>query len=172
LNNCGRALIRYNPAMSLEFAFLADRVDAVPVISEWYFEEWGHLIEGDSFERTRERIEGYLNRDKIPFILVATKNNEFVGAAQLRYREMAEMFPDKEHWLGGVYVAASHRGQGCGLQIVEKIVEIAPRYGVETLHLQTEALDGGLYAHLGWTPCAQVASHGLNVLVMEQRLPG
>lgn len=158
--------------MSVDFVFLADRVDAVPVISRWYFEEWGHLVEGDSIERTRDRIEGYMNRDEIPFILIAIKDDDFVGAAQLRYREMAEMFPDKEHWLGGVYVAASHRGQGYGLQIVQRIVDMAPSYGVETLHLQTEALNGGLYARLGWTPCAQVTSHGLDVLVMEQRLPG
>jgi GNAT superfamily N-acetyltransferase len=158
--------------MSVEFAFLADRVDAVPVIARWYFEQWGHLVEGDSVERTRERIEGYMNRDEIPFILVATSDDDLVGAAQLRYREMPQMFPDKEHWLGGVYVAASHRGQGYGSQIVEQIVAIAPTFGVKTLHLQTEALDGGLYARLGWTRSAQVTSHGLDVLVMEQRLPG
>jgi len=158
--------------MPLEFTFLADHVVAIPIISKWYFEEWGHLVQGDSIERTRDRIEDYLNRDEIPFILVATNNNDLVGAAQLKYREMAEMFPDKEHWLGGVYVAASHRGLGYGSQIVEQIVKMAPRYGVETLHLQTEALDGGLYARLGWTPYAQVTSRGLDVLVMEQQLSG
>ncbi len=113
-----------------------------------------------------------MNRDEIPFILVATNDNDLVGAAQLKYRKMAEMFPDKEHWLGGVYVAASHRGQGYGSQIIEQIVKMAPRYGVETLHLQTEALDGGLYTRLGWTPYAQVTSRGLDVLVMEQQLSG
>ena len=128
--------------MPVEFTFLADRVDAIPIISKWYFDEWGHLVQGASIERTRGRIEDYMNRDEIPFILVATNDNDLVGAAQLKYHEMAEMFPDKEHWLGGVYVAASHRGQGYGSQIVEQIVKMAPRYGVETLHLQTEALAG------------------------------
>ena len=158
--------------MPLAFTFLADHVVAIPIISKWYFEEWGYLVEGDSIERIQDRIEDYLNRDEIPFILVATNNNDLVGAAQLKYREMAELFPDKEHWLGGVYVAASHRGQGYGSQIVEHIVKVAPRYGVEKLHLQTEALDGGLYARLGWTPYAQVTNHGLDVLVMERELSG
>ena len=164
--------MRYNFAMPIEFMFLADRVDAIPIISKWYFDEWGHFEQGGSIERTRDRIEDYMNRDEIPFILVATNDNDLVGAAQLKYHEMAEMFPDKEHWLGGVYVAASHRGQGYGSQIVEQIVKMAPRYGVETLHLQTEALDGGLYARLGWMPYAQVTSRGLDVLVMEQQLSG
>jgi GNAT superfamily N-acetyltransferase len=158
--------------MPIKFTFLADRVDAIPTISKWYFDEWGHLAQGDSIERTRDRTEEYLNRDEIPFILVATDDNDLVGAAQLKYREMAEMFPDKEHWLGGVYVAASHRGQDYGSQIVEQIVKMAPRYGVEKLHLQTEALNGGLYARLGWTPYAQVTNHGLDVLVMERELSG
>jgi len=168
----GRSPIRYNLAMPVEFTFLADRADAIPIISKWYFDEWGHLVPGDSIERTRDRIEGYMNRDKIPFILVATKNTQLIAAAQLRYREMAEMFPDKEHWLGGVYVSVRHRGRGYGLQIVEQIVKMAPGYGVDTLHLQTEALNGGLYTRLGWTPLAQVTSHGLDVLVMEQQLHG
>ena len=158
--------------MPIDFTFLADRMDAIPIISKWYFNKWGHMVQGDSIERTRLRIEDYLNRDEIPFILVATKDNDLVGAAQLKYREMAEMFPDKEHWLGGVYVAANQRGKDYGSQIVEQIVKMAPRYGVEKLHLQTEALDGGLYARLGWTPCALVTNHGLDVLVMERLLSG
>lgn len=158
--------------MPIEFAFLADRMDAIPTISKWYFDEWGHLVVGDSIERTRARVEDYLNRDEIPFILVATNNNDLVGAAQLKYCEMAEMFPDKEHWLGGVYVAANQRGKDYGSQIVEQIARMAQRYGVEKLHLQTAALDGGLYTRLGWTPSAQVTNHGLDVLVMERKLSG
>jgi GNAT superfamily N-acetyltransferase len=158
--------------MPIEFSFLADRVEAVPIISKWYFDEWGHLEQGHSIERTRDRMDDYMNREEMPFILVATIDNELVGAAQLKYQEMAEMFPDKEHWLGGVYIAASLRGKGYGAQIVEQIVSMAPSYGVETLYLQTEALDGGLYARLGWMPCAQVTNRGMDVLVMGRHLSG
>lgn len=156
--------------MPLEFMFLADRVDAIPTISKWYFDEWGHLSESDSIESTRDRMQDYMNRDEIPLILLATHDDQVVGAAQLKYREMADMFPNSEHWLGGVCVATGHRGLGYGSQIVEQIVKIAPRYGVQTLHLQTEALDGGLYARLGWTPYAQVNNRGVDVLVMERHL--
>lgn len=156
--------------MPLKFMFLADRVDAIPTVSKWYFDEWGHLSESDSIESTRDRMQDYMNRDEIPLILLATDDDQVVGAAQLKYREMADMFPNSEHWLGGMYVATGHRGLGYGSQIIEQIVKIAPRYGVQTLHLQTEALDGGLYARLGWTPCAQVNNRGLDVLVMERHL--
>ena len=156
--------------MPLEFTFLVDRPDAIPVISQWYFEEWGHLTPGDSLARTQLRVKDYMNRNEIPFILVATIENDMVGVAQLKHHEMAKIFPDKAHWLGGVYVPASRRGQGYGSQIIEQIVRLAPGYGVETLYLQTEDLDGGMYARLGWTPLAKVTNRGIDVLVMERRV--
>ena len=158
--------------MPLEFVFLADREDAIPIVTDWYHEEWGHLRRGDTVSHTRDRVEEYLNRDRIPFILLATQEDNIVATAQLKFREMAEMFPDKEHWLGGVFVPAGHRDQGHGARIVEQIVKMAPAYGVRTLNLQTEALDGGMYARLGWTPCAQVRYRGLDVLVMERHVSG
>lgn len=156
--------------MPVQFEFLADRSDGIAIVSKWYYDEWGYLVQGESIEQMRDRIEKYMNRDEIPFILLATIADQIIGAAQLKYREMAEMFPDREHWLGGLYVAANHRRLGYGSLIVEQVAKIAPTYGVQTLHLQTEALDGGLYAALGWKPYAQVRSRGLKVLVMEREL--
>jgi GNAT superfamily N-acetyltransferase len=155
-----------------EFFFLADQLDAIPLIAQWYFAQWGHRIPGDTLERSLERLQGFLNRDKIPFILVATRDGEIAGSAQLKFREMADIFPDKEHWLGGVYVASGFRGQGLGARLAEEIARRAPQYGVTTLHLQTERLDGGLYARLGWVAVEQVDNHGLDVLVMERQLAG
>ena len=145
-------------------------MDAIPVISKWYHDEWGHLSPDRPDESRSDRVEDYLNRDEIPFILVATNGQAIIGAAALKFREMAETFPDKEHWLGGVYVAADHRGRGYGTLLVEKIASLAPAYGVRTLHLQTQALDGGLYASLGWKPYAQVHRRGFDVLVMERHV--
>jgi len=156
--------------MSLEFVFLADRVDAIPVVSEWYFDEWGHLSECDSIERMQDRMQGYMNRDDIPFSLLAVDGNEVVGAAHLKLHELVETFPDEEHWLGGVYVAPGHRGKGYGSQIIERIVEIAPEYGIRSLYLQTEKLDGGLYKRLGWAPYATANNCGVEVLVMKRFL--
>ncbi|MDJ0926805.1 MAG: GNAT family N-acetyltransferase [Gammaproteobacteria bacterium] len=154
--------------MSLAYEFLADREDALPLIAKWYFDEWGYLKKGATLASTVERLRHSLNRDRIPFILVATADGDIIGAAELKYREMAEMFPEKEHWIGGVYVASKHRGHGFASLIAEEIACRAPAYGVEVLHLQTEMLDGGLYARLGWVPTDQVNNRGLEVLVMER----
>ena len=156
--------------MPLEFAFLADRLNAIPVVSQWYFDEWGPLSENDSVDGMKDLLLVYANRYEIPFMVIATEDKELVGAAQLKYHELEETFPDKEHWLGSIYVAHSCRGRGYGSQIVEHMVNLAPRYGIHTLHLQTEALDGGLYTRLGWTACALARNRGVGVLVMTRHL--
>ncbi len=154
----------------MRFEFLANIQDAIPIIGQWYNQEWGRRIHGETEDESIKRVSEYLNIDKIPFILVATEQTEILGAAQLKYREMADLFPDKEHWLGGVLVAPKRRGRGIGSQLVEEVASRAPSYGVTTLHLQTEQLDGGLYRRLGWQPVQEVDNHGMHVLVMERQV--
>jgi len=153
---------------TFDLSLLADRQDAIPLIARWYFDQWGHLIQGETVERTVDRLQIFLNRDKIPFILVASLGGEVAGVAQLKFRELPDLYPDKEHWLGGVYVARDYRGHGLGSLLAEEIARRAPRFGVRTLHLQTERLDGGLYARLGWVALERANNRGLEVLVMER----
>lgn len=153
----------------LIFEYLADRPESVPLVAGWYFAEWGYLNHSATLEGVRRKVSASMNRDAIPLTVLAVIDEEVVGAAQLKYREMP-IFPDKEHWLGGVFVASEHRGQGIAKQLVHSVVETAGKLGVTTLHIQTERLDGGLYARLGWTPVEQASNHGLDVLVMERPL--
>ena len=150
----------------MEFVYLADRPDAVSLIAQWYFDEWGHLRPGTTFERVLDNVSAALHRDRIPLILLAVLGGEIVGTAELKHREM-DIFPEKKHWLGGVLVPVEHRGTGIAVSLIGKIVEIAASLGVRVLYLQTQQLDGGLYARLGWKPYRQVRYKGLDVLVME-----
>ncbi len=152
--------------MAVEFIYLAERPETLPTVAAWYFNQWGHFHPGSTLEDSAERLKETLNTDRIPFIILALKNGEVVGAAELKYREMGDIFPEKEHWLGGVYVASEHRGHGLGSLLANEIAERAPSYGVEQLYLQTERLDGGLYLKQGWQLEQQVNNHGIQVQVM------
>lgn len=154
----------------MQIEFLLNRQDAIPTIGRWYYQEWGLRLGGDTEQQCIDALDIYLNSDKMPFILVATEDAQIVGAAQLKFREMEDIFPEKEHWLGGVYVAEEHRGHGIASELVEAIATRAPSYGVKTLYLQTERLDGGLYRRMDWRPVQEVDNHGLRVLVMERRV--
>jgi predicted GNAT family N-acyltransferase len=153
----------------IDIKFLADKPDAVPLIAQWYFDEWGHKMKDNSVEKIRQRIEGMLNRDKIPLHVLGVKRNEVLGVAQLKIREM-DIYPEKEHWLGGVYVVRGARGNGLASRLILKALELAKVFKVEKLYLQTERLDGGLYARLGWQPIEKVHYNGLHVLIMEKIL--
>lgn len=152
----------------MQFEFLATRRDALPLLGRWYHREWGRRFSNETEAESTAKLERYLNIDQIPFILLATEHSEVVGAAQLKYREMANLFPEKEHWLGGVFVSPEHRGRGVAAELIQHIISMAPSYDVTTLYLQTEQLNGGLYTRLGWHPIKQLNNHGLEVLVMER----
>ena len=153
----------------MKIEFLSNQKQAIQTIAKWYFDEWAYLKEGSSIESFTEDIYTYLNTGKIPLMLVAVENKSALGVVQLKYREMT-IYPEKEHWLGGVYVANDHRRKKVAEQMILKLIEIAKSLGVKTLNLQTEHLDGGLYQQLGWQAVEQVNYRGIDVLVMELKL--
>jgi predicted GNAT family N-acyltransferase len=153
----------------MEIQFLADRPEFIPLISNWYYTQWGQFMKDQSEQKIRDRMSGMLNRDKIPLHIVAVEGTELLGVAQLKIREM-DIYPDKEHWLGGVYVAPNARGRGLGSVLVTKALELAKQLKVKTLYLQAENLEGGLYAPLGFRPLEKTHYNGFDVLVMEHSL--
>jgi GNAT superfamily N-acetyltransferase len=101
--------------------------------------------------------------------LLAIEGEIVVGCGALKMREM-EIYPEREHWLGNVYVTPGRRGQGVASRLVEAVVVASPRFGVSVLSLQTERPDGGLYAKLGWQHVERVWFLGREVTVMERYL--
>ena len=153
----------------MEIKTLAEAKSAIKQISRWYFEEWGFLREGTTLEKTEEDLHLYLNKNTIPLIVVATDKSEVLGSAKLRFHEM-DIYPNYEHWLGAVYVPNTYRGNNIASEIISKVCELAVKFGVKRIYLQTQRLDGGLYSNLGWVPVEQVSYRGLEVLVMVKEL--
>jgi GNAT superfamily N-acetyltransferase len=154
----------------MHFELLADRIEAVPIVARWYFDEWGHRVPDSTFEKTCASIEAALDRDRLPLPLLALEGERVVGVAELKPHEMLSIYPEKTPWLGGVFVSPEARGKGIASQLALRIAAIASSRGVERLYLQTTALDGGLYGRLGWQPIEQVFYRGLDELVMEKTL--
>jgi len=153
----------------MELSLLADHPAAIPTIASWYFHEWGYVRPGRTVASISGDLEAYLNRDKVPLTVVALEEGSVIGAAQLKFREM-EIYPDRVHWLGGVFVDPRYRAHGLGAKLIAKVVEIARTLEVRTLYLQTIRLDGGLYARHGWQPLDRVRSGVGDVVVMERHL--
>lgn len=155
----------------MQFKYLADYQEAIPEIARWYFNEWGDRIEENSVEELSFKLQQYLNRDKIPLIrlVIDSDNHSIIGVAQLKLYEM-DIYPERKHWLGGVFVPHEFRGKKIASALVKHMSGLAKSFGVSTLYLQTEKLDGGLYRSLGWKAIEQVEYKGRNVLVMGKSL--
>lgn len=137
-------------------------------LARWYHAEWGRDA-GLSLEQELQRLNPPQDAEGFPHLIAAFDDGQVVGAVQLKRWEM-QALPQYEHWLGSVFVADSHRGRGLAGGLVEQAAAQAVRMGVSDLYLQTEALDGGLYARLGWKPLQEIDNRHYRVLVMVRRV--
>ena len=153
----------------MRIELLSKNKDFIPEIAKWYFEEWGHSDYVNSIEEEINKLSIFLNEDKLPLILTAIEGDILVGVTQLKFFEM-DIYPELEHWLGGVYVAPDYRRRGIAKLIVEESKNVARKVGVQKLYLQTEYIDGGIYSQLGWKLVDKLIYNNVNVAVMELEL--
>lgn len=152
----------------MEFRMLAPAAPECEQLAHWYHAQWGKDA-GFTLEDERLRLRKPKDAQGFPHLLAAIDDGQVVGAVQLKRGEMPG-FPEYEHWLGSVYVADSQRGRGLASTLVEHAVKQARSMGISQLYLQTESLDGGLYARLGWKPVVESDTRGFPVLVMVRGL--
>ncbi|HSG87599.1 MAG TPA: GNAT family N-acetyltransferase [Pseudomonadales bacterium] len=153
----------------LRFERLGQQPGALDIVARWWFDEWAHESPGMTLEGLRARV-----RDSIPELLPATllayASDELAGVAELKAHELRQHFPERTPWLGGVFVDPAHRRDGIAARLVREIERIARGAGFRRLWLQTERLDGGVYARLGWMGVHEVTLPTVRVLVMTRDL--
>jgi len=149
----------------MQFEYLADYPDSVPQIISWWHTIWADRM-GSDLAALEQQLLASLSKDQLPLHIVATKAGQPIGTAALKLQELAELFPDKQFWLGSVFVEESHRGSKVASDMTMKIVELAQARELPHLHLQTLDLSGGLYAKLGWEPIEQFTFRGAPTLLM------
>ena len=155
--------------MIAKIEYLADYPEFIPQIATWYFTEWGHKQLDNSIERTCAGLRSKLNRGRAPIPIIALAGGKLIGAAQLKIREM-DIYPDREFWFGALYVDSTARRQGVGELLAKRIESISKQLGIAELFLQTERLDGGLYAKIGWRLIEHIHYDGAQVAVMCKQL--
>ncbi len=148
---------------------LSERKEFLPQLANWYFTEWGYEVPNRTLDVEEKDLRESLENDELPIIIIATDQETLLGAGQIKRQEMS-IYPAKEYWIGGIFVGKENRGKGIAQQIIKQLLGIAKAKKMDTLYLQTEALDGGLYARLGWKGIERVNYHGTEVLVMEKDL--
>ena len=69
-------------------------------MAAWYFGQWGVELLEVRLKKIISRLQGSLNRDKPPLLIIAIDEEKILGAAELKIREM-DIYPEFEYWLEG-----------------------------------------------------------------------
>lgn len=157
-------------SVRVEILPLRRKRSAVSLIADWYYHEWGCMNSNVTVSGIEARLTSQLDSVSLPQPFVALVGHEVIGAVELKIREIRDLV-DYEHWIGGVYVTVKHRRKGVGTEIVKNVVDIAANeFGIKTLYLQTERLDGGIYSRLGFIEATRFKYDGLERLVMVNEI--
>lgn len=155
--------------LKLEFEYLADRPQDVPLVIDWWRTVWSDRM-GSDLELARDQLRSSLSKTELPIHLLATLDGIPVGTVALKQHELADVFPDYHYWLGSVFVEQGVRGTQIATQMSLHIVELARRLNLPHLYLQTISLTGGLYAKLGWEPVMEFTHNEEHALLMLRTL--
>ena len=122
--------------MEAKIKYLADCLDAVPILAQWLFNEWGYRSPDGTVQGMMDNPSRRLNRDGLPIALVAVEKGKPLGTASLGVKEV-DIRPKYEHWLGTVYVHEPFRGKGIGSLLIEATAREVAKLGIEDLYLCT-----------------------------------
>jgi GNAT superfamily N-acetyltransferase len=147
---------------------IAERLDWVPTIARWHWEEWGHHDRDGSLQSWMAALAQRTRADGIPTTFVAVEGNLPIGSACLVEHDMATR-PDLHPWLAGVFVVPEQRGRGVGSALVNHGAARAAALGVSSLFLYTNGAEP-VYAKLGWRVRERAFYEGRTVTIMERAL--
>ena len=128
--------------------------------------EWGNLPPWSSLTVIVERLFGANPGVPFPWTIVALSDqDQLLGTASLKLWELSD-HPDKEHWLGEVFVRREWRGRGVGTALIRESIDYVRAAGVTDLYLYTPDQQS-LYRRFGWVAIEQAQVNGESVAVMK-----
>jgi GNAT superfamily N-acetyltransferase len=146
---------------------LADFPHWLPVISDWFHQEWYSIYGTESRTEIEQRMAGWLSRDSIPTALVAVANGEVVGTVALRDQMLgnATSSPVVE----SLFVVPHFRRQGIATKLLRAAENKARDIGLSKLYLFTQE-PHAFYGASGWSRYQETAVHTTTVTVLEKWL--
>lgn len=155
----------------LEFEYLYDRSEDVPLVIDWWRTIWADRM-GNDIGLAAKALRSSLSRTELPIHILAVYDGRPVGTAALKLQELGDVFPDCQYWLGSVFVVEEARGRQIASSLSLRIVELAKQLRLPQLYLQTIDLGGGLYTNLGWERVSEFTHMNERALLMLKKLEG
>jgi len=128
--------------------FLADHLDAIPILTKWFREQWpDYFADWSQAEMEQDFLED-ASYDRLPIRLLAFQSDELAGTITLRDNG-SETPPEFQPELGGLYVVESRRGYGIGTELVQAGMKLAHDQGYKTVYATT-VMAAPILERLGW----------------------
>ncbi len=146
---------------------LAEHKYLISKIAKLLHEEWAAFPPWDALPAIEARLLAGAQLHHAPFTLVAlSTTNEFFGTASVKRFELQD-HPNKEHWLGEVFIPNALRGQGIGSELIKECIRLSVSMGIQVLHLYTPDQQK-LYERFGWQKVEQSMVDGEVVSIMAR----
>jgi GNAT superfamily N-acetyltransferase len=154
-------------ANNLNIGLLADHVDVIPALVEWFESEWepyyGPSGPGDADVDLRAAAK----RTSLPICLVAFVGDELVGTIALK--EASISHPELKPWGAAMLVHTAWRRRGVGGALVEASETLARDQGCSRLYMSTDAANSILKAR-AWKAIDTAESLRGTITVFELEL--
>ena len=141
----------------IEIAFLADHLEAIPLLTRWFRAQWPDYYAERTAADIAQDFYAEAQREGLPVRLVALRDGQLAGTITLR-EEATWTLPEYRPGLGGLFVTEPQRGQGVGTKLVRAGMKLALAQGYATVYATTVNARG-ILERLGWKLVKEVA-HG------------
>ncbi|MEI7478619.1 MAG: GNAT family N-acetyltransferase [bacterium] len=141
---------------NIQIDFLANHKQFVDTVAQFWCLEWGSDKSEQGIKKTKDRILGRLNTDKVPLIFIPFSADKCIGTVAIVEDDL-EKRPDLTPWIASVYIDKEYRGHGIAKLLVEAAMKKAKALGLKIIYLHTETAHG-LYEKMGWKKLSETTN--------------
>jgi len=152
----------------LHISYLADHLDAVPVLKQWFETAWADYYGPAGPGDAEQDLIAYSNREKLPVGLVAFCEGQLCGIAALKPDSISthtHLYP----WAAAGFVVPRFRRRGIGAKLVSALEDVARALGYSTIYCGTSTAISLLKRH-EWQFMERVRYHGEDVSIYQKAL--
>ena len=158
----------FRESVSIDVVLLADRKDAIPLLTKWYERRWPqHFGPGGPGDAGRD-LSSSCNRDELPITLVAILEGEVAGTVTLKSRAL----PSHLHltpWLAMLLVPPAFQKKGVELYLVVAVEQLAARLGNPELFAST-GTESPLLIRRNWKVVEEPGESGTDLFIFKRAL--
>jgi len=149
----------------IDFEFLADHPDLIPVIEGHWKIVWGDYYGSEGPGDAREDLIALCNKARLPIGMVAKRSKTFLGSVALRSKTASH--PHLGPWVTSLLVVPKFRRKGIGSRLVQEIERFTSKAGFDTLYARSAtAID--FFQRNHWEAFDEVEKEGL--IIFRKRI--